>query len=434
MAILKNLRTAWNAFRQNEQNRQSSALNTAGNSYGVRPDRVRFGFQNERSIVTSVYNRIAVDVADVDIRHVTVDENELYVDTMKTELNKCLTLVPNMDQYPRSFKQDIVMSLFDAGTCVIVPVDTIGNPVQELDFDVYSLRVGRIVQWYSKHVKVSLYNEDKGSREDITLEKRYVAIVENPLYAVMNEPNSTLQRLIRKLSLLDGVDEQTSSGKLDLIIQLPYVVKSETRKAQAEQRRKDIEFQLKGSQYGIAYTDGTEKITQLNRPAENNLLEQIKTLQQNLYDQLGITPGVMNGQASEAEMLNYHNRTVAPILQSICESMGKAFLGTRYRNGNERIKYFRDPFKYVPMEKFGDLADKLIRNEVASSNELRAGIGLKPSKDPKADQLRNPNMPDPMAGQQGQPGAGPSVDEMDSIMNEIFDGLTADIDKLSQGG
>jgi hypothetical protein len=313
---------------------------------------------------------------------------------MPSQLNECLVWSPNIDQSPRPFRQDVAMTLFDKGVAAIVPVDTTRNPNTNAIFDVYSMRVGEVVSWYPKHVKLSVYNENKGVREEITLEKRYVAIVENPLYAVMNEPNSTLQRLIRKLGLLDAVDEQSSSGKLDLIIQLPYVIKSEARRQQAEKRREDIEFQLKGSQYGIAYTDGTEKITQLNRPAENNLLKQVEYLTNMLYNQLGLTEEVMNGTANEEAMLNYFNRTIEPIVDAIVQSMQRAFIVQGSR-GDERIQYFRDPFKLVPVNSIAEIADKFTRNEILSANEIRTFMGIKPSTDPKADQLINSNMPQP---------------------------------------
>lgn len=348
---------------------------------------------NERTIVSAIYNRIGIDVAAVSFRHVKFDDSDRYLEDMDSRLNECLTLEPNLDQSPRAFRQDIAMTLFDKGVAALVPVDTSVSPETNETVDIYTLRVGEIVAWYPKHVRVNLYNEKKGKREEITLEKRYVAIVENPLYSVMNENSSTLQRLIRKLTLLDAVDEQSSSGKLDLIIQLPYVVKSEARKQQAEQRRKDIEFQLKGSQYGIAYTDGTEKITQLNRPAENNLLKQIEYLTNMLYGQLGITEEVMNGTAGEEAMLNYFNRTIEPIVDAIVEAMQRSFLGPVKTKQKERIYYFHDPFKLVPLSQIAEIADKFTRNEIVAANEIRSVIGMKPAKDPKADELRNSNMP-----------------------------------------
>lgn len=390
MPVLDQVKKAWNAFRSGEEEPTYKAY---GPSESVHPERRTFGFYNERSIITSIYTRIGIDVAGVGLRHIILDDANRYADDAVSPLNDCLTLEPNMDQSPRAFRQDIAATMFSKGVAAIVPVDTAQNPNMNSKFDIYTLRVGEIVQWYPKHVRVSLYNEAKGKREEITLEKRFVAIVENPLYAVMNEPNSTLQRLIRKLSLLDAVDEQSSSGKLDLIIQLPYVIKSEARRLQAEQRRQDIEIQLKGSQYGIAYTDGTEKITQLNRPAENNLLKQVEYLTNMLYGQLGITEDIMNGTADEKAMLNYFNRTIEPILDAIVEAMQRSFLGPVGTKQKERIRYFRDPFKLVPVTEIAEIADKFTRNEILTSNEIRGFLGVAPSKDPKADQLVNSNMP-----------------------------------------
>jgi hypothetical protein len=350
-------------------------------------------FNSERSIIASIYTRIAVDVAGIDIRHVKVDEQNRYKEDAPSELNMRLSFEANIDQAPRAFKQDIVATMIDKGVAAIVPVDTNINPETRDVFDILTMRVGEIVNWYPHHVRVSVYNEKTGKRQEVILPKNSVSIVENPLFAVMNEPNSTLQRLIRKLALLDSVDEATGSGKLDLIIQLPYVIKSEARREQAEKRRQDIEFQLKGSQYGIAYTDGTEKITQLNRPAENNLLKQIEYLTNKLYGELGITEEVMNGTADEKVMLNYYNRTVEPILDAIVQAMQRSFLKERGFKDQERIVYFRDPFKLVPISQIAEIADKFARNEILSSNEIRGFIGMRPSSDPKADQLVNSNMP-----------------------------------------
>ena len=393
MAIFARIKDAWNAFRANEEVISDYAY-SGGMTSGMTPYRSSgFRYFNERSIVTSIYTRIAIDTASVPIRHIKLDENDRYLADIDSGLNQCLTLEPNIDQAPRSFRQDIVMTLFDQGVAAIVPVDTILDPNEAANFEILTLRVGVIVAWYPKHIRVSLYNEDKGLREEIVVEKRFVSIIENPLYSVMNEPNSTLQRLIRKLSLLDTVDEQSGSGKLDIIIQLPYVIKSETRRQQAEKRRKDIEFQLKGSQYGIAYTDGTEKITQLNRPAENNLLKQVEYLTSMLYSQLGITDEVMNGTADEKTMVNYFNRTVEPILVATVEAMQRSFLGVLGTKNRERVRFFRDPFKLVPIGEIAEIADKFTRNEIMSANEIRSFIGIPPSKDPKADQLVNSNMP-----------------------------------------
>lgn len=396
MGFLNRAKNAWNAFKPNKQEYEEETFDyNLGAGTSERPDRPQTRFYNDRTIVTSVYNRIAIDVASIPLRHILVDDTDRYMEDVVSPLNDCFKLEANLDQGPRQFRQDIAMTLFIEGAAAIVPVDTSPNPATNLTFNIYTLRVGKIVQWYPKHVRISLYNEAKGEREEITLEKRFVAIVENPLYAVMNAPNSTLQRLIRKLSLLDTVDEQSSSGKLDLIIQLPYTIKSEARRQQAEQRRKDIEVQLKDSRYGIAYADGTEKITQLNRPAENNLMAQVEYLTAMLYGQLGITEDIMTGTADEKSMLNYFNRTIEPVLESIIEAMQRAFLGQPGTRRKERIRYFRDPFKLVPLGAIAEIADKFTRNEIFSSNEIRGFMGVIPSKDPKADELVNSNMPQP---------------------------------------
>lgn len=389
------LRHAWNAFLDQTLDNRLQYQNAGGVSYSSRQDRPRAHFSNERSIIAAIYTRIAIDVSSVMIRHVRQDENERYLEDMESGLNECLKLEANMDQGARHFRQDIVTTLFDKGCIAIVPVDTTLNPSLSGGYDIKTMRVGEIVSWFPYHIRTRVYNERKGLREELTLEKRFVAVVENPLYNVMNETNSTLQRIIRKLNLLDAVDEASSSGKLDLIIQLPYVVKTEARRIQANQRRTDIENQLKGSKYGIAYTDGTEKVTQLNRPADNHMLEQIKYLIEMLYGQLGVTPEVMNGTADEASMTNYYNRTVEPILGAISEAMQRTFLTKTARSQRQAIMYFRDPFKYMPMEVVAEVADKFSRNEIVSSNEIRQAIGMKPSKDPKADELKNSNMPDP---------------------------------------
>ena len=397
MAIRDRFKKVWNAFRYNEAIQDDYGYFSAGSgpSYGGKPDRVQMSFFNERSIISSIYNRISIDVAGVGIRHVKLDEFGRYVEDIDSFLNRSLTLEPNLDQSPRAFRQDIALTLFDKGCAAIVPVDTGNNPITNERFEIYTLRVGEVVTWYPKHVRVSLYNQEKGIRQEIILEKRMVAIVENPLYAVMNEPNSTLQRLIYKLGLLDAIDEQSGSGKLDLIIQLPYVIKSEARRQQAEQRREDIEFQLKGSRYGIAYTDGSEKITQLNRPAENNLLAQVEFLTGMLYDQLGITNEIMSGTADEKTMINYFNRTIEPIADAVVEAMQRSFLGPLGAANRERIRFFRDPFKLVPVSEIAEIADKFTRNEILTSNEIRGFMGIAPYPDPKADQLMNPNMPQP---------------------------------------
>lgn len=398
MGFGQRLAHAWNAFTQvPDIGPTSSAVSTYGAISSVRPDRIVHR-GSDRSIIGSIYNRIGIDVASVDMRHVRVDDQNQYQQDMDSSLNYCLTVSANLDQAARAFRQDIAMTLFERGVIAIVPVDTTLDPTVSTSYDIKSLRVGEVVAWYPGYVRVRLYNEKTGQRQEVTLAKDYVAIVENPLYSVMNEPNGTLQRLIRKLALLDFIDEQTSNGKLDLIIQLPYVIKSDARRDQAENRRKDIEMQLKGSKYGIAYTDGTEKITQLNRPIENNMLSQIEYLTNLLYSQLGITQAVFDGTAAEAEMLNYYNRTVEPILAAITESMKRTFLTKTAVSQNQSIQFYRDPFKLVTMSTIADIADKFARNEIVSSNEVRSKIGMRPSTDPKANQLINSNMPTAMTG------------------------------------
>lgn len=392
MAFFKRLANAWNVFRKDEESPPVYNRDLGSGSF-IRSHTSRPRYSTERSIIASIYTRIGIDLAGIDIRHVQHDEQDRFSRDVNSPLQTCLQYEPNLDQSPRAFRQDIAMTLFDKGAAAIVAVDSAFNQNTKRPFEVYSLRVGEIKEWFPKHVRVSLYNEAKGYREEIVLEKSLVAIVENPLYSVMNEQSSTLQRLIRKLHLLDAVDEVSSSGKLDLIIQLPYVIKSEARRQQAEARRKDIEFQLKGSQYGIAYTDGTEKITQLNRPAENNLLAQVEYLTNMLHNELGITADVMNGNADEKSMINYFNRTIEPLLDAIVESMQRAFLGVQGTASNERIRYFRDPFKLVPLSEIADIADKFSRNEILSPNEIRGFMGIPPSNDPKADKLMNSNMP-----------------------------------------
>lgn len=388
------LKHAWNAFLSREP---TSYYQSPGRGYSYRPDRPRLTRGNERSIVTSVFNRIALDAAAISIQHVKLDDNGRFVSSVGSGLNNCLTVEANIDQTARAFIHDIVMSMMDEGCVAIVPVDTTLNPEVTGSYDIVTMRVGQVLSWYPQHVKVRVYNDRRGEKEDILVPKSVVGIVENPLYAVMNEPNSTLQRLIRKLNLLDAVDEQAGSGKLDLIIQLPYVIKTEARRAQAEKRRKDIEEQLSGSKYGIAYTDGTEHIVQLNRAVENNLMTQIEYLTSMLYSQLGITKGVMDGSADEQTMLNYYNRTIEPILSAIVDEMKRKFLTKTARSQLQSISFFRDPFKLVPAAVLAEIADKLTRNEIMSSNEIRQIIGLKPSKDPKADELRNKNLGEPTA-------------------------------------
>lgn len=383
------LKHAWDVFRSREPTRYYS---DTGPSYYYRPDRVRFTKGNERSIVTSVYNRIALDVSSISIKHCKLDENGRYMSDINSGLNECLNIQANIDQTGRAFIQDVVMSMLDEGCVALVPVDTTFDPELTGSYDIQSMRTGKIIEWYPEHVKVQVYNEKTGKKEDVTVPKSIVAIIENPLYAVINEPNSTMQRLVRKLSLLDVTDEQTASGKLDLIIQLPYVIKTEARRQQADQRRKDIEMQLSGSKYGIAYTDGTERITQLNRSVENNLMKQVEYLTNMLYSQLGITQTILDGTADEQTMLNYYSRTIEPIISAITDEMKRKFLTKTARTQMQSITFFRDPFKLVPVNNIAEIADKFTRNEIMTSNEIRQIVGLKPSKDPKADKLINSNI------------------------------------------
>ena len=389
MGFFNRLQHGWNAF---VNARDPTLEYNTGPGYYYRPDRPRFTRGNERSIVTSVYNRIALDVSAISIQHVRLDNNGRFSSVIESGLNNCLTLDANMDQTGRAFIQDIVMSMLDEGCVAIVPVDTTLDPAVTSSFDINTMRVGKIIEWRPKHVKVRIYNEKTAKKEEVILSKKEVAIVENPLYAVMNEPNSTMQRLIHKLSLLDITDEQTASGKLDLIIQLPYVIRTEAKKQQAENRRKDIEMQLAGSKYGIAYADGTEKITQLNRSVENNLMKQIEYLTNNLYGQLGITQTILDGSADDKTMLNYYNRTIEPIVSAIVDEMKRKFLTKTARSQGQSILFFRDPFKLVPVNDIAEIADKFTRNEILTSNEIRQIIGIKPSEDPKADELRNSNI------------------------------------------
>lgn len=390
------LKHAWNAFLNRDP---TEYYREVGTSYSYRPDRVRFTRGNEKTIVTAVYNRIAMDVAAIDIRHVRLDDNGRYLETIDSGLNNCLSLEANIDQTGRAFVQDIVMSALDEGCVAIVPVDTTDDPTRTNSYDILSMRTGKILEWFPRHVKVRVYNDRTGQREDITLPKSRVAIIENPLYSVVNEPNSTMQRLIRKLSLLDAIDEQSGSGKLDLIIQLPYVIKTEGRRQQAEKRRKDIEDQLAGSKYGIAYTDGTERITQLNRPVENNLMKQIEYLTSMLYSQLGITQSIMDGTADEKTNLNYNTKIIEPFLSAIVDGMLRTFLTKTARSQKQSISFFRNPFKLVPVTEIAEIADKFTRNEIMTSNEFRQIIGMKPSDDPRADELRNKNLSEPSNNQ-----------------------------------
>ena len=388
--LRKRIKNAWNVFTSRDPTEQP-VFHDYGISYGYRPDRIRLTRGNERSIVNAVYNRIAIDVASIDVKHVKTDENDVFIEELDSFLNDVLQTEANIDQTGRNLMIDAVISLLDEGVIAIVPVD-IDEDEETDSFDVLSLRVAKIIQWYPEHVKVRVYNEKTGYKQDIVINKRSVCIVENPFYSVMNEPNSTLQRLIRKLNLLDAIDEQTGSGKLDIIIQLPYVIKTEARKKQAEDRRKDIEAQLAGSKYGIAYTDGTERITQLNRPAENNLLTQIEYLTSMLYSQLGITEEVLNGTADEKTMLNYYNRTIEPIMSAIIDEMKRKLLTWNARKEGQSIKFFRNPFKLVPVTEMAEIADKFGRNEILTPNEIRGIVGFKPSDDPQANELRNRNI------------------------------------------
>ena len=395
------LKHAWNAFINNRD--PTASFRDIGGGYSYRPDRPRLTRGNERSIVTSVYNRIALDVAAINVQHCKLDENGRLLEEMDSKLNQCLTLEANIDQTSRAFIQDTVMSMLDEGCVAIVPVETTLDPKVTQSYDILSMRTAKILEWFPQHVRVRLYNERTGQKEDIMLPKSMVAIVENPLFAVINEPNSTMQRLIRKLSLLDVTDEQTASGKLDVIIQLPYIIKTDARRQQAEQRRKDIEMQLAGSKYGVAYTDGTEKITQLNRSLENNLMKQVEYLTNLLFSQLGITQSILDGTADEKTMLNYYTRTIEPIISAIVDEMKRKFLSKTARSQKQSIMFFRDPFKLVPVNDIAEIADKFTRNEIMSSNEFRQIVGLRPSSDPKADKLINSNLNHPE--EQGAEGA-----------------------------
>lgn len=432
------LKHAWNAFTSNKD--PTRAYMNIGSGYGYRPDRPRFSMGNERSIVTSVFNRIALDVAAIDIKHVRLDKNGRFQETINSPLNNCLSLEANLDQTGRAFIQDAVMSLLDEGCVALVPTDTDDDPEDGLpgSVDIDSLRVAKILEWYPAHVRLRVYNEQTGEKEDITLPKRFVCIIENPLYAVINEPNSTMKRLIRKLSLLDVTDEQTASGKLDLIIQLPYVIKTEARRVQAENRRKDIERQLAGSKYGIAYTDGTEHITQLNRSLENNLMKQIEYLTSLLFSQLGITQSILDGTADEKTMLNYYSRTIEPIVSAIVDEMKRKFLTKTARSQKQDIMYFRDPFKLVPVDSIAEIADKFTRNEIMTSNEIRQVIGMRPSSDPKADTLVNSNISQP--NESNPTGQSPQTDEPggedseeDSIVNDLLNSLEDEINSIIDG-
>ena len=393
--FMERLQHGWNAFINNKDPTVSSRETYLGSSYSYRPDRLRLTRGRERSIVNSIYNRMAEDVASVNIQHVRTDENGRFSDVIKSGLNNVLTTEANIDQTGRSFIRDIAISMFDEGVVACVPVDTTVDPEETNSYDILTIRTGRITQWRTNYVTVELYNDRTGQKQEVTLPKKMVGIVENPFYSIMNEPNSTMQRLIRKLNLLDSIDEQSSSGKLDLIVQLPYVIKTEARRQQAEQRRADIEHQLTGSKYGIAYTDGTEKVIQLNRPVENNLMKQIEYLTETLMSQLGITNEILNGTANESTMMNYYNRIIEPVLSAISGEFNRKFLTKTARTQGQTIMFFRDPFKLVPVANIADIADKFTRNAILTSNEVRGIIGFKPSDDPKADELSNKNLKQP---------------------------------------
>lgn len=435
MRITDRFQHAWNAFLNRDPTPNFHDLGTS--SYW-RPDRTKLTVGNERSIISSIYNRIAIDVAAVSINHVRLDQNGRFIETIDSGLNSVLNISANVDQTGRAFIQDVVLSLFDEGCVAIVPVDTTLDPNITGGYDINSVRTGRIVEWYPEHVKVNIYNEKTGDREDVTLPKKMVAIIENPLYAVMNEPNSTLKRLVNKLNLLDAIDQQSGSGKLDLIIQLPYVIKTQARREQAEERRKQIEDQLAGSKYGIAYTDGTERITQLNRPAENNLMNQITYLTSMLYSQLGLTESIFDGTADEKTMLNYYNRTIEPVLAAITDEMKRKFLTKTARSQNQSLIFIRDPFRLVPVNELAEIADKFTRNEILSSNDVRAIVGYKPADDPKADALVNKNISGNTEGfaqpstEEGQNGSEMMI-EQETIMNELLDDLESKIDELLGG-
>ena len=412
--LLSRLKHGWNAFVNNRDPTYSQGV-----SYSYRPDRPRFTRGNERSIVTSVYNRIALDAAAINIKHCRLDDNDRLIEVLDSGLNSCLNLEANVDQTGRAFIQDCVMSMLDEGCVAIIPIETTLDPTITKSYDILSMRTGKILEWYPDKVKVRVYNDRTGRREDIILPKSTVGIVENPLYAVINEPNSTMQRLIRKLALLDVTDEQTASGKLDLIIQLPYVIKTEARRQQAENRRKDIEMQLAGSKYGIAYTDGTEKITQLNRSVENNLMKQIEYLTNLLFSQLGITQTILDGTADDKTMLNYYTRTIEPIVAAIADEMKRKFISKTARSQKQSIVYFRDPFKLVPVNDMAEIADKFTRNEILTSNEIRQIVGMRPSKDPKDDQLVNSNIRQPDEVEQKYTNATEKSDEGGKTQNEL---------------
>lgn len=426
MGLKDRLQHAWNAFTNRDPTEDYKY--TGGYASSNRPDRPRLSRGNERSIATSVFNRIAMDVAAINVSHVKLDENGRFLSYINSGLNNCLSLEANKDQTGRAFIQDVVLSMLDEGCVAIVPVDTNVDP-KNSSVEIETMRVAKIKEWYPNHVLVELYNDQTGNNQDIKLSKNAVGIIENPLYSVINEPNSTLQRLIRKLVLLDSVDNQSSSGKLDLIMQLPYVIKTEARRREADKRKKDLEEQLSGSKYGIGYIDGTEKVTQLNRPIDNNLMKQVEYLTSLFYSQLGITTTVLDGTADEKTMLNYYNRTVEPILAAIADEIKRKFLSKTARTQGHSIEYFRDPFRMLTLDNLAEIADKFIRNQVATSNEIRGAIGMQPSNDPKADQLNNPNMP-----QQDISDQQVDTTEQDKIFNDTLDSLASDVDSILQNG
>jgi hypothetical protein len=436
LTIGSRLKHAWNAFLNKDP---TGHFRDAGAGYSYRPDRPRLTRGNERSIVTSVYNRLALDASAVSVQHARLDDNGRFLSTIDSGLNRCLTVEANVDQTGRAFMQDVVMSMLDEGSVAIVPTDTTFSPEATSSYDIHSMRTGKVLEWRPSYVTIRVYNERSGQKEDILAPKSTVAIVENPLYAIINEPNSTMQRLMRKLNLLDSVDEQSSAGKLDLIIQLPYIIKTEARRQQAEKRRQDIEDQLAGSKYGIAYTDGTERVVQLNRPVENNLMKQIEYLTNLLYSQLGITQGILDGTADEKTMLNYYNRTIEPILSAIVDEMKRKFLTKTARTQLQSIMFFRDPFKLVPVNDISEIADKFTRNEIMTSNEIRQIIGMKPADDSKADELRNKNL---NAGAESEVGGlvegvqtgGITSDQAMELFEELLSNLEGDIDSIIGGG
>ena len=407
---------AWNAFMNKDPTRWDY-----GTSYSNRPDRIRTTRGNERTLITSIYNRISVDCSQIDIKHVKLDDRDRYLETIDSGLNNCFNLEANIDQQSRNFVQDIVLSMLDEGVVAIVPVDTKVSPEVTETTKIETMRTGKIIQWYPQHVRIKLYNDKTGKFEEITLPKKAVGIVENPFYSVMNEPNSTLQRLIRKLNLLDVIDDQKGANKLDLIIQLPYIIKTEARRQQAENRRKDIERQLSSSDYGIAYTDGTERVTQLNRSVDNQLFNQVEALTRMLYSQLGLTEEIMNGTADEKALNNYYNRTIEPIMSAIVGELKRKFLTSTARSQKQSIMFFRDPFKLVPVSELAELADKFTRNEIMSSNEFRQVVGMQPSQDPNADVLRNKNL-SPAKGEEVINLEGETIKEGDNPNKEVQNG------------